>query len=350
MQKVSVIIPVYNAYPYIATSLDSVLRQTFDDIEVLCVNDGSSDGSHEILADYAGRDSRIRIINLEKNLGSGPARNRGIEEAKGAFCTFCDADDIYPPRALETLYNAAVNANAPASAGNIAFMDHTLSRIVAEGDAVASIRFYESGVVAPRQYYPLWLPLYHPRYMVATDFLRKYEIRYPQLLRGQDPPFLAHVLCHAGKVAVRPEVVYLCRCTKPGITKTDRPGAFADYMRHISIGYSIYMKHGATREACLFLGQAIGEMLSLRKWLSLTCSQRIKVLEHIIPLVEDAGENLFEYDYAPYPIDGGRINADIALVKKGQYHYIFIKILHKLRIEAVKIAGCFKTARKQYNP
>ena len=92
MPKVSVIIPVRNAEKYLGECLDSVLGQTLKDVEVLCVDDGSTDGSAKILSDYAAKDGRIRILRQPAS-GAGVARNRGLAEARGEYLFFCDADD-----------------------------------------------------------------------------------------------------------------------------------------------------------------------------------------------------------------------------------------------------------------
>ena len=92
MMKVSIVIPVYNAERYLGRCLDSVLAQTLRDIEVICIDDGSTDSSPTILEKHRSADGRIRIIHQE-NSGQGAARNRGIDAATGDFICFVDADD-----------------------------------------------------------------------------------------------------------------------------------------------------------------------------------------------------------------------------------------------------------------
>ena len=96
---VSVIIPVYNAAPYLSEMLVSLSAQTLRNIEIICVDDGSTDGSAAILSEFAARDSRIKVIT-QKNSGGAIARNRGIEEAKGRWHFFADADDFCRPEML----------------------------------------------------------------------------------------------------------------------------------------------------------------------------------------------------------------------------------------------------------
>lgn len=105
--QISVIIPVYNVERYLPRCLDSVLAQTFADFEVICINDGSSDNSENILLEYAKKDNRITIIT-QKNQGAAVARNTGIEHSKGEWISFVDADDVVHPEMLSILYNQAL--------------------------------------------------------------------------------------------------------------------------------------------------------------------------------------------------------------------------------------------------
>ncbi len=105
--KVSVIMPIYNAYNYLRPALDSVLDQTLREIEVICIDDGSTDRSLEIIKSYQESDSRVRIAT-ENNAGQSTARNKGIIRTRGEYMIFLDADDFYEPTLLENLYSAAV--------------------------------------------------------------------------------------------------------------------------------------------------------------------------------------------------------------------------------------------------
>lgn len=101
MSTVSFIIPVYNVEKYLRRCLDSVLGQTFEDWEAVCVNDGSPDGSRAILAEYAARDSRFKIVDKE-NGGLSDARNAGMRNASGEYVVYLDSDDFIHPQTLET--------------------------------------------------------------------------------------------------------------------------------------------------------------------------------------------------------------------------------------------------------
>lgn len=107
MVKISVIIPVYNAGNYLRECLDSVLGQTLQEIEIICVDDGSQDDSMGILEEYQKRDSRISILKQEHK-GGGAARNLGLKRATGEYLSFLDADDFFESDMLETAYLRAV--------------------------------------------------------------------------------------------------------------------------------------------------------------------------------------------------------------------------------------------------
>ena len=104
--KVSVVIPVYNVEPYLEKCLDSVINQTMQELEIICVNDGSTDGSREILERYAKQDLRIRIVDQE-NQGLSAARNTGMDYVTGKYLYFLDSDDYISPDAMERLYEKA---------------------------------------------------------------------------------------------------------------------------------------------------------------------------------------------------------------------------------------------------
>ena len=116
---VSVIMAVYNAMPYLEQAVESVLSQTLHDIEFICVDDGSTDGSLEELREYAKMDSRMRVLrHREQTDGAGAARNLGLEAATGKYLSVLDADDFFALDMLEKAY-----AKAEATKADIVFFD-----------------------------------------------------------------------------------------------------------------------------------------------------------------------------------------------------------------------------------
>ena len=110
-ELVSIIVPVYNVENYLRMCLDSIEHQTYSNIEVLLINDGSPDSSGEICQEYVARDSRFRYFEKE-NGGLSDARNYGIDRSKGKFLTFIDSDDWVEPTYVEDMYQAALNNNS----------------------------------------------------------------------------------------------------------------------------------------------------------------------------------------------------------------------------------------------
>ena len=111
MKKVSVIVPVYNAQDNIANAIDSLLKQTLDDIEIILINDGSKDNSLIVLKEYEKKyPHKIKVIDQE-NLGPGGARNTGLKIAKGEYIGFLDSDDTQNSKMYETMYRKAKTGN-----------------------------------------------------------------------------------------------------------------------------------------------------------------------------------------------------------------------------------------------
>ena len=106
MTKVSIIVPVYNVEEYLKRCLDSLVNQTLSDIEIICVNDGSTDGSAQILEEFAQKDNRIKVTS-QINSGVSEARNVGVKQATGEFIGYVDPDDFIEPDFYEKLYNSA---------------------------------------------------------------------------------------------------------------------------------------------------------------------------------------------------------------------------------------------------
>lgn len=112
MPKVSVVLPIYNVEKYISKCLDSVINQTLGDIEIICVNDCSTDNSAYIVEEYMKKDNRVRLINHKENKGLGLSRNTGIYESSCSYIVFIDSDDYISNNFVEELYNTAIKYNS----------------------------------------------------------------------------------------------------------------------------------------------------------------------------------------------------------------------------------------------
>ena len=193
--NISIIIPVYNAGPWLGRCLDSVIAQSYRDFECICIDDGSVDDSARILAQYAERDPRIRIISFPENRGVCAARNAGIDAARGDYVYFMDSDDWIDPDLLESLVSWASK-----TAQDVVINANYVEEYEAEGKRAFSSDFgflgAEPGYYAPdlvQWKYPpvLWARLY------KRSFLEKEKIRFPYLEAGVEDIYftgLAEVL------------------------------------------------------------------------------------------------------------------------------------------------------------
>ncbi len=135
MIRVSVIIPVYNLENYLVKCLESCVTQTLHDIEIICINDGSTDQSLTVLRQFEATDPRVRVIDIP-NGGVVHARETGIENARGACITFLDGDDYLPPYALEVLNNKITETNADIVNGTVVHVIRDQKKFFIRGNKV----------------------------------------------------------------------------------------------------------------------------------------------------------------------------------------------------------------------
>ncbi|MCG5510343.1 glycosyltransferase family 2 protein [Ectothiorhodospira lacustris] len=165
---VSVVMSVYNAGPYLGEAVESILRQTFRDFEFIIINDGSTDGSLELLDYYAGLDKRIRLVH-QHNQGIPAALNRGIDLAKGGYIARMDADDISLPERLEKQYAFLESHPQVAVLGSqIDSIDHAGLQIDRKWALPSS-----AGLVAWRMLFRTSVA--HPTVMMRSDVVRKFN-------------------------------------------------------------------------------------------------------------------------------------------------------------------------------
>lgn len=195
MVKISVIIPVYNDEKFLGECLDSVSNQTLDDIEIICINDGSTDSSLEILNEYS-TDKRITIIT-QTNQGSAIARNKGLDIAQGEYIGFLDADDIYiNKQSLEIMFDAAKKHDASMISANLKFLTQERNLISNPHYKRGTFHYFrEENIIEPDEY---GIPFYFYKNLYKADLIE--DIRFPDLLRGQDPIFLSKVLSEVEEI------------------------------------------------------------------------------------------------------------------------------------------------------
>ena len=235
--EVSVVVPVYNKAPYLAACLESVLAQTLPSLELICVDDGSTDGSREILDRFAERDPRVKVICHGRNRGAAAARNVGLDAANGEFVQFTDADDLLDPDALRLLISAARADTVPIVRGGIVgFRSAT-----PEKQLDLDIPEARSGV-RPLEDESTWSPWWHTTYLFSRRLLVSEGIRYPDLCSGEDPVFLARVLSRAPAVSTLATVVYRHRLMPLGKKGRTTYRHLRDYLRHAEMTRDLFLE------------------------------------------------------------------------------------------------------------
>lgn len=214
---VSVIVTAYNVRPYIARALDSVCAQTWRQLEIIAVDDGSDDGTGELLDRYAEKDARIRVIHTE-NRGVSAARNEGLANARGEYVGFVDGDDRAHPLMYEAMVRgmlasgarmAAVNyrevaADADSAPQGSREIDPILSASVLLPQREAIACFIRAGMEGTDGrivlHSAVWSKLFHRSLLRGN--------RFPEGTSAEDIPFTTRALCRARKVLYLPEPLY----------------------------------------------------------------------------------------------------------------------------------------------
>ena len=214
MPKISFIIPVYNVAPYLSKCLDSVLAQTMSDIEIICINDGSTDNSGEILQNFAAKDKRIKIIN-QSNMGISAARNTGLRAVQSDYVMFVDSDDYISVDMAEKLYKMMISENPDAvicSAECVNRLPKDAGADVIEWQSWLQPWFDEyvktTGVYdVPKTIKDTFISVVWNK-LYKTSIIKDYQIEFPLGLIEEDEYWLWAYMIHCKKYAFVNERLY----------------------------------------------------------------------------------------------------------------------------------------------
>ena len=240
MNKISVIIPIYNVEKYLARCLDSVISQTYTNLEIICVNDCSPDNSHLILQEYATKDKRIKIITREKNGGLSAARNSGLKVATGKYIYFLDSDDWITPDFLEKMYTAITTQKQ---------------------DAVCCAQIltvFEDGTTKPllkRNFDEKLVPYSHAcqmawSWLLKKSFLNKFSVIFPEGLKYEDLYFFNVIIRSLKEVYVINSTTYYHFENKNSImgSAQNRTINSYDIIENLKFIYEYYKKNNKLTE------------------------------------------------------------------------------------------------------
>lgn len=198
MPKVSIIVPVYNTEKYLSVCLDCLINQTLFDLEIICVNDCSTDGSLAILQKYASHDNRIKIINFSENKGVSVARNTGIENATGEYIGFVDSDDLVDKEFFEKLYISAKDNDADICRAEI-------MREETNGNKTTSN--FNQNIIKYND--KLFFYVDFTTAIYRLEFLNKNKILFPETRRiAEDLIFLNNAVLKCNKVCTAQDIYY----------------------------------------------------------------------------------------------------------------------------------------------
>ena len=202
--KVSVVMPIYNAGDYLTRAIGDVLRQSLTELELICVNDGSTDNSLSIIKSFMKKDQRIKLIN-QQNAGTSVARNVGIEAAVGQYIIFLDADDFYEKDLLKLLYEAAEKDNLDVAVARFDIYNDNQNKYSLPMEEPHSGIFVD-GSVSSKNEYPDFILSSTTGYvwnkLFRTTFVKNMELAFdPELYVFEDVCFVCSALALAERVA-----------------------------------------------------------------------------------------------------------------------------------------------------
>ena len=212
---VSIIVPVYNSEQFLKNMLDSLLGQTYQYIQIICVNDGSKDSSLEILRNYENRDSRMVVID-KKNEGAGAARNHGLKKADGKYLLFIDSDDFIEKDCIERLLFAAEKNQTDIVVFGLDHYDNKTGEFFPNPWAVSQPHipvkknFYANDIDHIYKH----LIGYTVNKFYLSSFLTGLELQFPSIGAHEDMSFTYTALSAAHKIFYLDKILYHYRCSR----------------------------------------------------------------------------------------------------------------------------------------
>lgn len=234
MKKISVIIPVYNVEKYLRECIDSVINQTYTNLEIILIDDGSTDNSGKICDEYINKDNRIKVIH-QVNGGLSNARNTGLDNATGDYIMFCDSDDLFVSNACELLLNEIEEKNADYVIAN--YQNCTEEGILWDNPVFSKQRFsnfklnikdYKNSFYIMNS--GVWNKIFR------KSFIDKLDLRFVEKVPAEDAIFTTYCFIKSESVYYIDDVVYLYRQRYGDSISTN---ATIKYFEGISKAYKI---------------------------------------------------------------------------------------------------------------
>lgn len=214
---ISVIVPVFNVFPFLREALDSVVRQTYRNLEIIIVDDGSTDGSGEICDEYLS-DPRVQVIHQE-NRGLSAARNVGLDVMTGAFVAFLDSDDVFRPEMIQTMVDGLMDSGAEIAV--CGFTSHSFAFRFRKREVISGTEALR-GLFLGRMNYSVWNKVY--RHDIWED------IRFSEGRVFEDVPVMLELFRKCNRVLLLPEILMVYRIRPGSISRSASPEIIRDYV------------------------------------------------------------------------------------------------------------------------
>ncbi|MBR6512944.1 MAG: glycosyltransferase family 2 protein [Clostridia bacterium] len=225
--KVTVIVPIYNSAKFLDESIGSLLKQTYENLEILLVDNGSTDNSLDVCNRYADKDKRIRVIHTDENIGTGAARNLGLESATGEYVCFFDADDRYEPRFFEKLLSAATEKNA-----DVVLCGYSGFREDGGTEPHSFGTEWFSDAKSVHKYVATWFPDGRVGFignkLYKTSVIKDNNLQFPKLSRLEDGFFNLDFFTYANSCVVVSDILYNYRLSPASTVIAKHNSEYAD--------------------------------------------------------------------------------------------------------------------------
>lgn len=243
--KISVIVPVYNVEKYIAECLDSLVGQTLRDIEIICVDDCSTDGSVDIIKKYLKKDKRIKLICKEKNSGQSDSRNLALQQAVAPYVMFCDSDDFYAIDMCQKMLDAVAKDKSDIVVCSINVIYEANAELKASDDEYYTVK--HDGTVKVTDDIVANVDVSPCNKLFKRDVLITHDVRFPTGLKYEDAYFFNAYVLWAQKISFIKDKLYnYRRRANSTMAQTfDKTGGFVlDHLK-IAMRYFEYLQqHG----------------------------------------------------------------------------------------------------------
>ncbi|HEY0697674.1 MAG TPA: CDP-glycerol glycerophosphotransferase family protein, partial [Micromonospora sp.] len=337
MTLISFVVPVYQVQAYLRECLDSILNQSFTDVEVIAVDDCSPDACGEILTEYAARDSRVRVIRMEQNAGQGPARNRGVAEARGEYLWFVDSDDWLAEGALRAIVDRLRETDA-----DLLIVDH--ARVFWNNVVQTSVpghRFHLAPRVFMLHEWPEAIDILHVPWnkVIRRSLFDSIDFSFRSGWY-EDVPFTYGLLMAADRITLLDRVCIYYRQRRAGAaTRTVGEGHFAIFPNWAQVFDNFDdSRPGADKIRPLLFRRMIWHFLMVR-------GNETRLSPELRPRFFAQMTELYHRYLPPggYPVPGGAEGIKHRLVAQGRHHS-FQAMRHAFRTTAAVKQTARRTA------